>query len=185
MKQKKGFQIFLLFIITFGLFFFQSCIDRLPIAKPMPEVNIDYQTLNKSIIVSAPLDANSYGIRKPYTLGKPLVLEVKNISENEYIIEIKDIEIFQESGNSWVKVENIGKNYWIDLSGTEANDVLFESLILKPRGEFPDDTQILDVMPKAYTRKPSWFRIYVFGHTADTIGSPDKVGAFVDVYLQP
>lgn len=158
-----------------------SCSPSLPADEPDLGIEIDMSQLNTVIKVTAPQSANSY------ELGKPLALEIENLSNQVLELKIDDVQLFRIVNDHWQKVSYRMKTVIVDDFIIGPDEVNSETdLILEPNGVFPGYKRFIDVLPYVKSDKSVFLRIYVFAYTQEPENAHQNVvGAFVDVSLMP
>lgn len=136
----------------------------------MPSVDIPADALNEQIRLSAPAGWNTFKVDSPVGL-------LVEVTGTETIIFPPDfgIQPFRYSDGEWVEVEQVPTTY------------VHGDVIVPPSGGNPLVTgtaRTFPILPD--TDKPVLLRIFVFGHMyRDGTATDDKVGAYIDVLLEP
>ena len=157
-----------------------SCSASLPDAEPNLGMGIDLNELNKTIKVTIPKSINSYRV------GSTVELEIVNLSTKNLKFRIDEIQIFRIIDDQWQKVPNKMKTIVVNDLFIEQNEVSDKDLILEPNGVFPGYKELVGVLPDVKPDEAVFLRIFVFAHYQEYENmSPNIVGAFVDVSLNP
>lgn len=174
-----------LFISTFFILSLVACNQNIPETEPLTGYEIVDDLVNHTIIASAPKSVNSY------IIGKPIVIEIRNLSDQEYVYRSNDIQIFQAVNNEWIKVPDLMKtgiieeDFSISDMDSEVND--YNSyIVLAPKGKFPDDNKLTVISPKIINDNIAKLRILVFAYPkiSDNKVLDVAVGS-IDIYLHP
>ncbi len=145
-----------------------SCRNSLPNDMPDLGMNVDELELNESIRLTVPKECNTF------RSGKSVCLEVANLTGEEWDFNIKkDILIFQYENKNWERVSD----KMINIGKTE--------LTLGPTGNFPEDKDIVSVLPEVERGKSISLRIFVIVHEQAVNKEAQSKGAYVDLILKP
>lgn len=156
---------FMLFILVLQL---SACNNSLPEGMPDLGMNGDDLELNTDIRLTTPKECNTF------QSGKPICLEITNLSEKEWSInKRKDILIFQYESKEWKKISD----NMIHLGNMDT--------ILGPTGIFPNDQDVVSVLPEVEGSKSIYLRIFIIVHEQSLEKEGQNKGAFVDVSLKP
>jgi hypothetical protein len=101
-------------------------------------------------------------------------LEITNLSEKVWSLnKRKDILIFQYENKNWKKISDKMEH----LGNTDTT--------LGPTGIFPEDQDIVSILPAVEGSKSIFLRIFVIVHEQTLENEILNKGAFVDLSLKP
>jgi hypothetical protein len=150
------------------LLLLSSCSKSLPDQMPDLGIKSDQLEFNTYIKLTVPKGCNSY------KMGKFVCLGVENLSDKAWKYNVtKDVLIYQVKNNEWKKVSDNA----INIGATE--------ITLGPRGEWPLDSRIIDVLPDVKPDQSAYLRIILIVHDQTIKNGVQIKGAYVDLYLKP
>jgi hypothetical protein len=161
MSNKKR---FLVLILILNLI---SCQAALPDNLPNTGNRIDPSAINKFVKVNIPKKGNTF------ILGEPIYIELINISDQRWLIDINEIKMYFAEKESWVLI---------------TDDMLHigtTSIKLEAKDTFPGDRKIVVVSPHLNNNTQiDLIRLVVTGKNVDSKGFPIMFASYADVYLK-
>ena len=165
MQLKVKFIIFLL--ASFALF---SCQPASPGHFPDLGMSVESIQFNTIIRFNVPKEVNTL------KLGETIHLELENLSDEIWLFDIAEIQMFRFENNNWQKV----KNNILSIGDGEQVETL------QPKGSWPGSKALIPIMPDVTSDKMISLRVVILVHNINQEKSEENiVGAFVDITLKP